>query len=91
MQRRIAGILSAYDDLIENNQRRIQILETMARALYREWFVDFRFPGHEKTPARRLPARRHSRGLGGEDARTDSLRIESMRQVPLETATSRRR
>ena len=49
-QRRIAGILSAYDDLIENNQRRIRILETMARALYREWFVEFRFPGHEKLP-----------------------------------------
>ena len=48
MQRRIAGILSAYDELIENNQRRIQILEAMARALYREWFVHFRFPGHEK-------------------------------------------
>ena len=47
-QRRIAGILSAYDDLIENNQRRIQILETMARALYREWFVEFRFPGYEE-------------------------------------------
>ena len=49
-QRRIAGTLSAYDELIENNQRRIQILETMARALYREWFVEFRFPGHEKIP-----------------------------------------
>jgi type I restriction enzyme, S subunit len=46
-QRRIADILSAYDDLIENNQRRIQILENMARSLYREWFVEFRFPGHE--------------------------------------------
>ena len=50
MQRRIAGILSAYDDLIENNQRRIKILEEMARSLYREWFVNFRFPGHEKVP-----------------------------------------
>ena len=50
VQRRIAGILSAYDELIENNQRRIQILETMARALYREWFVEFRFPGHENIP-----------------------------------------
>ena len=49
-QRRIAGVLSAYDELIENNQRRIQILETMARAVYREWFVEFRFPGHEKIP-----------------------------------------
>ncbi len=46
IQRRIAGILSAYDELIENSQRRIRILETMARALYREWFVHFRFPGH---------------------------------------------
>jgi type I restriction enzyme S subunit len=50
VQRRIAGILSAYDDLIENSQRRIQILESMARALYREWFVHFRFPGHENLP-----------------------------------------
>ena len=48
VQRRIAGILSAYDELIENNQRRIRILEEMARALYREWFVNFRFPGHEE-------------------------------------------
>lgn len=48
VQRRIAGILSAYDELIENNQRRIRILEEMARTLYREWFVHFRFPGHEK-------------------------------------------
>ena len=50
VQRRIAGVLSAYDELIENNQRRIQILETIARALYREWFVEFRFPGHERLP-----------------------------------------
>jgi type I restriction enzyme S subunit len=41
-------VLSAYDDLIENNSRRINILEEMARALYREWFVNFRFPGHGK-------------------------------------------
>jgi type I restriction enzyme, S subunit len=46
-QRKIAGILSAYDDLIENNLRRIKILEQMAQSLYREWFVHFRFPGHE--------------------------------------------
>lgn len=49
-QQRIAGILSAYDELIENSQRRIKILESMARALYREWFVQFRFPGHEDHP-----------------------------------------
>ncbi len=50
VQRRIAGILSAYDDLIENNQRRIAVLEKMARSLYREWFVHFRYPGHEGVP-----------------------------------------
>jgi len=50
IQRRIAGILSAYDELIENSQRRIRILEAMARALYREWFVHFRFPGHDSLP-----------------------------------------
>jgi type I restriction enzyme S subunit len=49
VQRRIAGILSAYDDLIENCERRIRMLDEMARVLYREWFVDFRFPGHERT------------------------------------------
>lgn len=50
LQHRIAGILSAYDELIENSQRRIKILEAMARGLYREWFVHFRFPGHENHP-----------------------------------------
>ncbi|MEG3863176.1 restriction endonuclease subunit S [Microcoleus sp. herbarium12] len=48
IQRKIAGILSAYDRLIENNTRRIEILEEMARSIYREWFVKFRFPGHEQ-------------------------------------------
>jgi type I restriction enzyme S subunit len=46
-QSKIAAILSAYDDLIENNNRRIKLLEDMAKCIYREWFVDFRFPGHE--------------------------------------------
>ena len=50
VQRRIAGILSAYDDLIENNLRRIRILEKMARSLYREWFVHFQFAGNEGVP-----------------------------------------
>jgi len=50
IQRRIASILSAYDDLIENNRKRIAILEEMARRLYREWFVHFRYPGHESVP-----------------------------------------
>jgi type I restriction enzyme S subunit len=48
-QQRIAEILSAYDELIENSQKRIKILESMARALYREWFVYFRYPGHESS------------------------------------------
>ncbi len=47
-QDRIAGILSTYDELMENSHRRIRILEEMARALYREWFVHFRFPGHDR-------------------------------------------
>ena len=42
-------IISAYDDLIENNRRRIQLLEQAARLLYKEWFVHLRFPGHEHT------------------------------------------
>ncbi|WP_281746229.1 restriction endonuclease subunit S [Thermanaerovibrio acidaminovorans] len=48
-QRRIADILSAYDDLIENNQKQIKLLEEAAMRLYKEWFVKLRFPGHEKT------------------------------------------
>ena len=47
VQTEIADIFSAYDDLIENNRRRITLLEEAARLLYREWFVHFRFPGHE--------------------------------------------
>lgn len=48
-QQRIAAILSAYDDLLENNRRRMALLEDAARQLYREWFVRLRFPGHEHT------------------------------------------
>ena len=50
IQDKIADILSAYDDLIENNQKQIKLLEEAAQRLYKEWFVDFRFPGHETTP-----------------------------------------
>ena len=49
IQTKIAKILSNYDDLIENNNRRIKILEEMAHKIYKEWFVDFKFPGHETT------------------------------------------
>lgn len=50
VQTKIADILSAYDDLIENNQEQIKLLEESAQRLYKEWFVDLRFPGHETTP-----------------------------------------
>lgn len=51
-QERIAAVLSAYDDLIATNQRRIALLEVAARRLYREWFVHLRFPGHESVPVK---------------------------------------
>lgn len=47
-QTQIASIISTYDDLIENNEKRIKTLEEMAQRLYTEWFVNFKFPGHEK-------------------------------------------
>ena len=50
VQKKLGDILSAYDDLIETNRRRISLLEEAARLLYREWFVHFRFPGHEHVP-----------------------------------------
>lgn len=50
VQQKIAAILTAYDDLIENNRQRIALLEKMAEEIYREWFVRLRFPGHEHTP-----------------------------------------
>ncbi|MDN8576790.1 restriction endonuclease subunit S [Corynebacterium sanguinis] len=49
-QVRIGEVLGALDDLIENNRRRVEVLEEMARAIYREWFVKFRYPGHEDVP-----------------------------------------
>lgn len=49
-QARISSILGALDDLIENDRQRVELLEEMARAIYREWFVLFRYPGHENVP-----------------------------------------
>jgi len=81
IQRRIAGILSAYDDLIENNQRRIKILEEMARSLYREWFVHFRFPGHENHP--RVPSPLGEIPQGWEVRRaSDCIEINPRVKVP---------
>lgn len=50
IQRKIAAIISAFDDLIENNNGRIKLMEEMAQRIYHEWFVDFRYPGHEDVP-----------------------------------------
>ena len=79
IQRHIAGILSAYDDLIENSQRRIKILEEMARRLYREWFVYFRFPGHEgcllvESPLGEIPEGWEVKSLGEIADNFDRLR-----------------
>lgn len=49
-QRRVAGVLNGIDDLIENSRRRVEVLEEMARTIYREWFVKFRYPGHANVP-----------------------------------------
>ncbi len=64
VQRHIAGILSAYDELMENSQRRIRILEAMARALYREWFVHFRIPAEVLTKAGAPPIKLVASPLG---------------------------
>lgn len=64
-QKKIAAILSAYDDLIENNRRRIELLEQMAEELYREWFVRFRFPGYQQAKFEKgVPADWRRTGLG---------------------------
>ena len=70
-QRRIAAILSAYDELIENNKRRIALLEKMAEEIYREWFVRLRFPGHEKV--KKVKACRKDGGFDGKLAIRDYI------------------
>ena len=66
VQRKIAAILSAYDDLIANNQRRIALLEFMAEEIYREWFVRMRFPGHESVHTVGFASSRWSRSAIGD-------------------------
>jgi type I restriction enzyme S subunit len=85
IQRRVSGILSAYDELIENSQRRIKILESMTRAIYREWFVQFRFPGHENhtcvaSPLGEIPEGWQVKRLGEV---ADTFRGRSYRSVDL--------
>jgi type I restriction enzyme S subunit len=77
VQTRIAGILSTYDKLIENGRLRIRILEEMARALYREWFVRFRFPGHEDHSRVRSPLGEIPDGWSVKNLFTLCDRIES--------------
>ncbi len=91
VQRRIAGILSAYDELMENSQRRTRLLEDMARALYHEWFVHLRFPGHEKHPRVASPLGDIPQGwqvscvrdLAGLISRGPSLSYDSENGVPV--------
>jgi len=99
VQQRIAGILSSYDELIENSQRRIKILEEMARAIYREWFVHFRFPGHENHPrvASRLgeiPKGWETMKLGdlitySRHATKPGVHLEERRYVPIDCLPSK--
>ncbi|HID31478.1 MAG TPA: restriction endonuclease subunit S [Desulfobacterales bacterium] len=79
-QQKIATILSTYDDLIENNLRRIKILEEMAQNLYREWFVKFRFPGHEQVPMVDSPLGKIPEGW--EVNRLGSIAEEVRRGIP---------
>ncbi len=89
VQRRIAGILSAYDDLIENNLRRIKILEEMAQNLYREWFVKFHFPDHQharftESPLGRIPERWEVVSLGKlTELRKDKFKEKLHSEYPL--------
>lgn len=80
-QRRIASILSAYDDLIENCERRIRVLDEMARSLYREWFVNYRYPGHESVPLVDSPMGRIPKGWEVTSAST-ALEINPRVKVP---------
>jgi type I restriction enzyme S subunit len=75
-QTRVADILSAYDDLIENNRRRMALLEETARQLYREWFVRLRFPGHEHTRITNgVPEGWEGTSLGAVADNLDRLRV----------------
>jgi type I restriction enzyme, S subunit len=83
VQDQIASILSAYDDLIENNTRRIRLLEEMAQMMYREWFVNFRFPGHEKV--RMVESEMGSVPKGWRVQKvTEAIEIDPITKVPKE-------
>ncbi len=86
-QQKIAAILSAYDDMIENNLRRIKILEEMAQNIYREWFVKFRFPSHQHTrfiasPLGRIPGGWEMKAMTQAVIVRPSLPVPKNTQVP---------
>jgi len=83
VQQKIATILSGYDDLIEDNLRRIKILEEMAQTLYREWFVKFRFPGHRKVKMVDSPLGKIPIGWEVKKA-TDAIAVNPTTKVPRE-------
>jgi type I restriction enzyme S subunit len=87
LQRRIADILSAYDELIENSQRRIKILESMARALYREWFVHFHYPENESVPLVDSPLGQIPKGWRVELVKDVLKRIPSGKKYDQKTAS----
>jgi len=81
MEQRVASVLSTYDDLIENNQWRIKLLEQAARLIYKQWFVHFRFPGHEHTTIiDGIPEGWEKRRLG--DVMVTNARSYSSRTLP---------
>ena len=76
-QTAIASILSTYDDLIENNRRRIQLLEQAARLLYKEWFVHFRFPGHDRSAGKPIgTAESRPAGVSAKDGANQHVKIK---------------
>lgn len=94
-QRRIAALLTAYDDLIANNQRRIALLESMAEEIYREWFVRMRFPGYETTAFSKgipegwdvVPLGQHCHVVKGKSYASDDL-VDDETAMPFVTLKS---
>lgn len=80
-QKRIADILSAYDDLIENNQKQIKLLEEAAQRLYKQWFIDLRYPGHETTPIVDGLPKGWKKGIVGEIAEFKRGKVITKAQV----------
>jgi len=81
VQCKIAAILSAYDDLVENNTRRIKVLEGMAKMIYREWFVNFRFPGYVKVKMIQSEMGHVPKGWGVQRV-TEAIEVDPMTKVP---------